>query len=108
MNSPPGTEPPSGPTGSSDRAWRWFGLVLGAGVAVVIAYHVVELLGALDDVPAGTETGAVWTILLMIFVVGLTVFGIGGSLVQALRREGEPDGEPEPGSDPDRPRPPAG
>lgn len=108
MSPSPGDEPPPRSTGSSDRAWRRFGLVLAGGVVVVVAYHVVELVGALEDVAAGTETGAVWTILLMIFVVGLTVFGIGGGLLRALRREGEPDGEPDDDPDPGRPRPPVG
>lgn len=68
---------------SLDR--RRVGTALAVGGAAVVAYELVALVLSALRGPGGVDRGAVWAILLMIFVTFVTVGGIGWGLYRALR-----------------------
>lgn len=84
---------PSGRPGGGDgdpwQEWKWFAVALAAGAGLVFLFEIVQLVLSVPDLHEGHEKGAVWAMLLMIFVTLGTVAVIGGGLLLALRREGD-------------------
>lgn len=74
--------------GMLDR--RRVGWTLAVGGAVIVLFEIGVLLASALGGPGGMERGAVWTILLMIFVTFLTVGGIGWGLYRAIRDRDRP------------------
>lgn len=69
------------------RAWKRFGLFLGAGLAAVFLYEIVDLVRHLLSAREPADRGAAWSILFMIAGIfgGVGVIAVG--LARAIRRE---------------------
>lgn len=76
---------------------RLLGWVLAVGAVVVVLVELASLVRALAGGADPLETGALWTILLMILVTFGTVGAIGWGLFRAIR-DGSGEG-PEPSED---------
>lgn len=71
--------------GSSPLDRTTLGRALAIGSVVVVLLVLVSLVAIVLGPVAGMERGALWTILLMIFVTFGTVGGIGWGLYRSLR-----------------------
>lgn len=96
--------PPKEPDETDPLARRRIGWALAVGAAAVVLYEVGALVASAVGGAGGMDRGAVWTILLMIFVTFGTVGGIGWGLYRTLRdRDAADAGERSP-ADGERPR----
>lgn len=72
---------------------RLLGWVLAVGAVLVVLVELVNLVRALAGDADPLETGALWTILLMILVTFGTVGAIGWGLYRAIRQTSREGGE---------------
>lgn len=96
--------PPSEPDETDPLDRRRLGWALALGAAAVVLYEVGALVASALGGPGGMDRGAVWTILLMIFVTFGTVGGIGWGLYRTLRDRDAADGGDRPAAEGRRPR----